>query len=128
MSTVANACQNSDGAAVAVEGYLRLPNLMQARVDPETELTSYELSLVDDRGVQEDALNVIVVGTRSNAANRIAELPADGYTKRDLRIFTERGETLSSLERVRVTGEMLKGRSGGHGGPCTLAVGKIEKQ
>ncbi len=105
-----------------------LPTFTQTTIDKKTEMTTYELSLAEGPDAEGAAIKTAVMGTRSNKTNRINELPSDGYTKRDLQIFTDAGETISSLERVRVTGEMLKSGNGEPiAKPCILKVEKIER-
>jgi hypothetical protein len=126
LSTVADVCEMEDGTLVAVEGFLQLPNFLQAKTDPETEVTIYELFLAAQPDDQSPAVTTRISGTRGSRTNRIAELPVDGYTRRDLRIFTASGETVGSSDRVRVTGELWKQRSGAEQ-PCILKTETIEK-
>jgi hypothetical protein len=129
-STVGEACHLDEGTLVAVEGFLLLPNVMQTAINPENELTIYELELAavpDDRS---SVLRASVFGTRSNRTNRIAELSPLGYTQRDLQIFTDSGETVSSVDRLLVTGQLVKPDTTGNthnSQPCILKIEKIEK-
>lgn len=125
-ATVADVCEMQDGTLVAVEGFLQLPNFLQAKTDPETEVTIYELFLAAQPDDQSPAVTTRIPGTRGSRTNRIAELPTDGYTRRDLRIFTASGETVGSSDRVRVTGELWKQRSGAEQ-PCILKTERIER-
>ena len=131
-ATVDDACQRKDGTLVAVEGFLVLPELMNAAINPETELTIYELILAAEPDGKSAALKTSVFGTRSHKTNRIAELPAEGYTQKDLRIFTDTGEIVGSLDRVRITGKLSKAQSKTEASPngrqCVLKVEKIEKR
>jgi hypothetical protein len=131
-ANVDDACQKKDGTIVAVEGFLVLPELMDAAINPETELTSYELILAAQPDGKSAALKTAVSGTRSRKTNRIAELPAEGYTQNDLRIFTDTGEVVGSLDRVRITGQLSKARSKVESAPngrgCVLKAEKIEKR
>jgi hypothetical protein len=131
-TNVADACQKKDGTIVAVEGFLVLPELMDAAINPETEMTSYELMLAAQPDGKSAALKTAVSGTRSRKTNRIAELPAEGYTQNDLRIFTDAGEVVGSLDRVRITGKLSNARSKVESAPngrgCVLKAEKIEKR
>jgi len=131
-ANVEDACQKKDGTLVAVEGFLVLPELMNAAINPETDLTSYELVLASEPVGKSAALRTAVAGTRSRKTNRIAELPAEGYTQKDLRIFTDTGEIIGSLDRVKVTGKLSKERSKIEAAPngrgCVLKAEKIEKR
>ena len=131
-ATPDDACQKNDGTLVAVEGFLVLPELMDAAINPETELTIYELILAAAPDGKSAALRTAVSGTRSRKTNRIAELPADGYTQKDLRIFTDTGEIIGSLDRVRITGKLTKTQSKTEAVPngrgCVLKAEKIEKR
>jgi len=125
-TTVADACQKNDGTLVAVEGFLLLPNFMNQEINPETELTIYELFLAAQPDGKSQSIKTSVFGTRSNKTNRIAELPPEGYTQKDLLIFTDTGETVGSFDRVRITGELSKNKIGNEK-PCILKIEKIEK-
>lgn len=122
-SIVADVCQMDDGTLVAVEGFLILPNFMNTLVSPKTGNTSYELFLAAQPDGKSPTVKTTVFGTRSNEPNRIAELPAEGYTQKDLRIFTDTGETIGSPDRVRVTGEISRNTNS-----CILKIRKIEKK
>lgn len=104
-STVADVCRMDDGTLVAVEGFLVLPNFMNTLVSQKTGITTYELFLAAQPDGKSQSIKTSVSGTRGNEANRIAELPPEGFTQKDLRIFTDTGETIGSLDRVRVTDE-----------------------
>jgi hypothetical protein len=125
LATVAEACQKDDGAMLMVEGSLRPPNLMEAYVNPETEVTTYQLVLVDDSDEKRPSINTAVFGTRSSHANRIAELSPEGFTQRDLQIFTDNGEIAGSLDRLKITGKLSKAKDG-RGLPCILEIERIE--
>ena len=131
-ATVDDACQKKDGTLVAVEGFLVLPELMNTAINPETDLTIYELTLAAEPDGKSAAIKTVVPGTRSRKTNRIAELPAEGYTQKDLRIFTDTGEIVGSLDRVRITGKLSKEQSkteaSTNGRQCVLKVEKIEKR
>ena len=121
-STVAAACQMDDGTLVAVEGFLLLPNFTNTLISPKTGITTYELFLAAQPDGKSASIKTSVSGTRGNEANHIAELPPDGYTQKDLRIFTDAGETVGSPDRVRITGEISKSANS-----CILKIYKIEK-
>ena len=121
-STVADVCRMDDGTLVAVEGFLLPPNFMNTLVSQKTGITTYELFLAAQPDGKSASIKTSVSGTRSNEVNRIAELPPEGYTQRDLRIFTDTGETVGSPDRVRITGEISKSTN-----LCILKIYKIEK-
>jgi hypothetical protein len=125
--TISDACNKDDGEIVSVEGFFLLPSVMQADVNPETELTTYELVLADGPNEKSPAISTAVFGTRSSRSNRIAELSPHGFTQRDLQIFTDTGEIAGSLDRLRVTGKLSKHETPAHGQPCVLKVERIEK-
>lgn len=125
--TIADLCHKDDGELVSVDGFLRLPSVMQADVNAETELMSYELVLADGPDENEPAVPTAVYGTRSNRTNRIAELSPNGFTQSDLQIFTNTGEVVGALERLRITGKLSKHEKRSQGPPCILKVERIEK-
>lgn len=131
-STIDDACRKGEGTIVAVEGFLLLPNVMRTAVNPETELTSYELYLAAEPDDRSSILRAAVLGTRSSRTNRIAELSPLGYTQRDLQIFTDSGEIVSSLDRLLITGQLMKDEptesEPPHSRPCILKIEKIEKR
>lgn len=125
--TIADLCNKDDGELVSVEGFLRLPSVMQTDVNTETELTTYELVLADGPGDKSPAVSTAVFGTRSNRTNRIAELSPHGFTQSDLQIFTETGEVAGALDRLRITGKLSKHEKRSQGPPCILNIERIEK-
>jgi hypothetical protein len=114
-----------DGAFVTVEGFLRLPNFLVAEIDPETEAIIYELSLAAERDGKGPFVKTRILGTRVNRTNHIAELAADGYTERDLRIFTASGKTVGASDRIRVSGTLSK-RKKENGTACAVMSEKVE--
>ena len=124
---IADVCHKDDGELVSVEGFLLLPSVMQTAVNPETELTTYELVLADGPNQNGPAISTAVFGTRSSRSNRIAELSPHGFTQRDLQIFTNTGEIAGSMDRLRVTGKLSKHETLSHGQPCVLKVERIER-
>jgi hypothetical protein len=124
-STVADVCRMDDGTFVTVEGFLQLPNFLEASTDPKTEVAIYELFLAEQPDGTSASIKTLVSGTRSSMTNHIAELPSDGYTQRDLRIFTASGETVGSSDRVRISGKLQKERV--NRAPCILTTEKIER-
>jgi hypothetical protein len=126
-STVADVCDMEDGSFVAVEGFLQLPNFLEAETNSRTQITMYELFLTDQPDGKSPTITTRITGTNENETNRIADLPVDGYTQRDLKIFTASGETVGATDRVRISGELQKGSVKG-GKPCILKSEKIEKR
>ena len=127
-STIADACQKDDGARLAVEGFLRPPVVMQTSVNPDTELMTYQMVLVDGSDEKSPSLRASVFGTRTNRTNRIAELSPEGFTNSDLQIFTDTGEIAGSLDRLTITGKVSKDHTERHGVPCILKIERIEKR
>ena len=113
----ADVCREENHALVALEGYIRLPALMEERV---TEKGSRQLLLVEKENGTGGFLPVMALDSKTKEPNRIAELPLT-YTYKDLRIYTEDGTTVSSNERLRVTGEVVKDLNS-----CVLKVQRIE--
>lgn len=136
-SNLADVCQKEDGTLVTVEGFLLLPNFMNIQINSKTEPATYELYFAAQPDGKSASVRTTVPGTRSNEANHIAELPPDGYTQSDLRIFTDSGEPVNSFERVRITGRLSKNKIRGAasfgngasltGKSCVLTIEKIEK-
>jgi hypothetical protein len=125
--TIADACHKDDGELVLVEGFLLPPSVMQTDVDPETELTTYELVLADRPNDKSLGISTTVLGTRANRANRIAELSPEGFTQSDLQIYTDSGEVARSQDRLRITGRLSKHQEHQHGQPCMLRIERIQK-
>ena len=126
-SAVADVCEMKHGSFVAVEGFLQLPNFLTAETNSHTGITMYELSLAAQSDGNSPVITTQITGTSENEANRIADLPVDGYTQRDLKVFTANGEAVGPNDRVRISGELQKERIKG-GQPCILKSEKIEKQ
>ncbi|HKP69295.1 MAG TPA: hypothetical protein VJV05_08425 [Pyrinomonadaceae bacterium] len=124
---VADACQKDDGTLLLVEGFLRPPNVMRTNVNPQTELMTYQLVLVDGSDEKSPSIETAVFGTRSNRTNRIAELSPEGFTESDLRIITDSGEVVGSLDRLRITGKLSKDEKDQFGEPCILKIERIER-
>lgn len=128
LSTVDDVCSKRNGDIVAVDGYLFPPNFLgTTTIDAATGQTTYELSLVSDRDGTGRSITTAIEGTQAAEANRIAELSPEGYTQKDVRIFTDAGETVGSLDRLRITGELSKVQDSREGNPCRLRIEKIER-
>ena len=126
-STVAAVCEMEEGSFVAVEGFLQLPNFLEAETNAETQITMYELFLADKPDGKSPNIKTRITGTSENQTNHIADLPIDGYTQRDLRIFTANGETVGASDRVRISGEVQKSGTIRER-QCILQSEKIEKR
>src|SRR5688572_32822189 len=70
-STVAEVCRIDDGTLVSVEGFLQLPNFLEANMDPETEAAIYELVLAEQPDSKSPSIKTRISGTRDNKPNRI---------------------------------------------------------
>ena len=127
-STVDDVCSKRNGAVVAVDGYLFPPNFLgNTTVDTATGQMTYELSLVSDPDGKGSSVTTAIVSTPALKPNRIAELSPEGYTQKDVRIFTDAGETVGSLDRLRITGELSRAEDPRDGKPCRLRIEKIER-
>lgn len=130
-SIIDDVCQKGDGTLVTVEGFLLLPNFMNILISPQTGNVTYELFLATQPDGKSSSVKTLALVTHTNEANRIAELPPDGYTQSDLQIFTDTGESVGSFERVRITGKLFKntirGAASLPGESCFLTIEKIEK-
>lgn len=113
----ADVCREENHALVALEGYMRLPVLMEERV---LEQGTRQLLLVEKENGTGGFLPIMAQDSKTKEPNRIAELPLS-YTYKDLRIYTEDGSTVSASERLRVTGEVVKDLNS-----CVLKVQRIE--
>lgn len=125
-STIAEVCRIDDGTFVSVEGFLRLPNFLESSTDPETEAAIYELFLAEQPDGKSPTIKISISVTRAQKPNGIAELPVDGYTERDLRIFTATGETVGSEDRVRISGRLRKVKIRAEQ-PCIVTTERIER-
>jgi hypothetical protein len=126
-STISDACQKDDGARLAVEGFLRPPDVMRTHVNAETELTTYQMVLVEGSDEKSPSMSASVFGTRTSRTNRIAELSPEGFTNSEVQIFTDTGEVAGSLDRLRITGRLSKDKKEQYGEPCVLKIERIEK-
>ena len=113
----ADVCREENHALVALEGYIRLPALMEER---GLEKGSRQLLLVEKENGTGGFLPVMTQDSETKEPNRIAHLPLS-YTYKDLRIYTEDGSTVTSNDRLRVTGEVVKDLNS-----CVLKIQKIE--
>lgn len=120
-TTFADVCQKENESLVSIEGYLILPNFMNPATGQEDGTTKYQLYL----GLQPDgkgqSVLTSVAGTKSNEPNTIADLSPLGYTYRDFRIFTDQGSTVGAADKVKVTGQLVRGTNS-----CQIVVNKIE--
>lgn len=113
----ADVCREEDHTVVSLEGYMRLPVLMD---EAGTVKGTRKLLLVEEENGTGGFLYVLAKDSRTVEPNRIAELPLS-YTYKDFRIYTEDGRTVSSSERLRVTGEVFKELNS-----CVLKIQRIE--
>ncbi len=109
-------CQNEAGKLVALEGFVVLPNNMNAEPNQKYEL--FLAAQPDGKGGQ---VKTIITVTKSGEPNRIAELPENGFTQKDLHIYTDAGEIVGSQDRVKITGKVLLAND-----DCRLVITKIE--
>lgn len=120
-ASFADVCQKETGTLVSIEGYLVLPNFMNPATIQRNGAINYQLYLSLQQDGKGQSVLTSVAGTASNEPNRIADLPAMGYTYKDFRIFTDEGSTVGATDKVKITGELVKGPNS-----CQIVVNKIE--
>ncbi len=121
---VGDVCGRSQGTLVSTEGFLVLPNYMTTKTiyGKRENTKTYQLFLTSQPDAKGPSVRTIVTGTPGGAPNGITDLPATGYSFRDLKIHTDDGSTVGAGTRLKVTGKVTPAGEGA----CDLAVTKIE--
>ncbi len=115
-ATFENVCQKDEGTLVSVEGFVLLPNFMKAESDKK-----YELFLAAQPDGKGGRVKTFFPVTTSGEPNRVGELPENGYTQKDLQIYTDAGAKVGALDRVKITGKVSRAET-----VCHIETGKIE--
>ena len=118
---VGDVCQKPKDTLVVVEGYLVLPNYMTTKTiyGKRDNKKTYELFLVSQPDAKGASVRTVVTGGERNG---IRELPATGYSFKDLQIYTNEGSTVGAGNRLKVTGTVTAANDG----KCDVVVTKIE--
>lgn len=121
---IGDVCAKPQGTLVSTDGYLVLPNYMTTKIiyGKRENTKTYQLFLVAQPDAKGASVRTIVSGKADGEPNGISELPATGYTFRDLRIHTDDGTTVGPATRLKVTGKVTPASEG----TCDLAVTRIE--
>lgn len=112
----ADVCREEPHALVSLEGYLRLPVVSEGGGREGAR----QLLLVEKANGAGGFLPVVAQDSMTGEPNHVAELPLS-YTYKDFRIFTDDGAEVNADERLRVTGEVVKGFN-----RCALNIHRIE--
>lgn len=118
---IGEVCRNEAGKIVTVEGYLRLPEATGPESTGGDPRDTYTLLLVERPNGTGGFLITNIKATSAREPNRIGNLPLS-YTYDNLRVFTDRGNTVSARDRIAVTGKVAKSSDG-----CELDVLKIDE-
>ena len=114
-----NVCQEPVDGRVRVEGYVRLPQVSDWAADKD-DSGEYRLLLVEKSNGGGSFITATISATDSHEPNRIDVLPTS-YTYDDVRINTDSRRTVSTDQRLALTGSVMKDTK-----PCILRIEKVD--
>lgn len=118
-------CSEPEGTVVTVEGYIRLPEMMetiQQMRDGRITAVGHQPLLAASADATRDAVKLTVWTTTAAEPNRIKAFSSD-YSWEDWRFYADDGKEVPAGKVIRVTGEIVRDEKTG----CAVSVTKIEQ-